>query len=57
VHLNRAAILADRLARPVEAEAELHAALAADPCYVPALLNLGNLHEGSRPPDRGARGL
>ena len=50
VHLNRGAILADHLARPEEAEAELRAALALDPAYVPALLNIGNLHE-----DRGNR--
>ena len=45
VHLNRAVILSDRLARPGAAQAELEAALAAKPDYVPALLNLGNLHE------------
>ena len=45
VHLNRAVILADHLARPDEAEAELRAALAIDPRYVPALLNLGNIAE------------
>lgn len=50
IHLNRAVILADHLARPDEARAELDAALAANPSYVPALLNLGNLHE-----DRGRR--
>jgi tetratricopeptide (TPR) repeat protein len=50
VHLNRAVIFADHLARPVEAEVELKAALARNPTYVPALLNLGNLHE-----DRGER--
>lgn len=45
VHVNRAVVLADHLARPDEAERELRAALAADPRFVPALLNLGNLHE------------
>jgi len=50
VHLNRAVILSDHLARPDEAEAELEAALKLKPDYLPALLNLGNLHE-----DRGNR--
>ena len=45
VHLNRALILADHLARPLEAQTELEKALARAPNYVPALLNLGNLHE------------
>ena len=49
-HLNRALILSDHLARPGNAEAELRAALDLNPRYVPALLNLGNLHE-----DRGER--
>jgi tetratricopeptide (TPR) repeat protein len=51
VHLNRAVILSDHLARPDEAEAELEAALALKPDWLPALLNLGNLHEdrGNRP--------
>ena len=50
VHLNRAVLLADHLARPDEALKELQAALRLNPGYVPALLNLGNLHE-----DRGER--
>jgi tetratricopeptide (TPR) repeat protein len=50
VHLNRAVIFADHLARPDEAQGELEAALAINPRFVPALLNLGNLHE-----DRGER--
>lgn len=50
VHLNRAVILSDHLHRPEEAEDELRAALDANPTYVPALLNLGNLRE-----DRGDR--
>ncbi|MBI5941792.1 MAG: sulfotransferase [Caulobacterales bacterium] len=50
VRLNRAVILSDDLRREAEAEAELAAALALNPAYVPALLNLGNLHE-----DRGRR--
>jgi tetratricopeptide (TPR) repeat protein len=49
-HLNRAVIYSDHLARADAAEVELAAALEINPDYVPALLNLGNLHE-----DRGAR--
>jgi tetratricopeptide (TPR) repeat protein len=45
VHLNRAVILTDRLRREDDAQRELEAALALAPTYVPALLNLGNLHE------------
>ncbi|HYE71181.1 MAG TPA: sulfotransferase [Aquabacterium sp.] len=45
VHVNRAVILADHLSRHDEAEAELRAALAIQPAYVPALVNLANLHE------------
>lgn len=45
IHLNRAAILSDALARPQDAKAELEAALALNPAYLPALVNLGNLHE------------
>lgn len=50
VHLNRAVILADHLREDDAAEAELNAALALNGAYVPALLNLANLHE-----DRGER--
>lgn len=50
VHLNRGVILADDLHRPAEAERELAAALRLNSGYVPALLNLANLHE-----DRGRR--
>ena len=49
-HLNRAALLSDRLRRDDEAERELRAALALAPGYLPAQLNLGNLHE-----ERGER--
>ena len=54
--LNRAVILSEDLHRPAEAEAELHAALALNPRFAPALLNLGNLHEdrGRRDPARRA---
>ncbi|MBV9930196.1 MAG: sulfotransferase [Alphaproteobacteria bacterium] len=48
VHLNRAVIFADDLGRADLAESALRDALALAPAYVPALLNLGNLHE-----DRG----
>ena len=51
VHLNRGVIFSDDLGRADLAERELEAALRLAPEYVPALLNLGNLHE-----DRGARG-
>lgn len=50
VHLNRGVIFSDRLRRDDEAERELLAALAIAPDYVPARLNLGNLHE-----ERGER--
>lgn len=45
VHLNRAAILSDALARPADAKAALLKALALNPNYLPAMVNLGNLHE------------
>jgi tetratricopeptide (TPR) repeat protein len=47
-HLNRGVIFSDDLGRDDLAEAALLAALGCAPDYVPALLNLGNLHE-----DRG----
>jgi tetratricopeptide (TPR) repeat protein len=45
VHLNRGVIYADHLRREDAAEAELAAALALNPNYVPAMLNLANLRE------------
>lgn len=45
VHLNRAVIYSDHLRQDDLAERELKAALQLDPGYLPALLNLGNLHE------------
>lgn len=45
VHLNRAVILSDLLLRTDDTRIELDAALAIAPDYLPALLNLGNLHE------------
>src|SRR5450631_3823911 len=48
VHLNRAVILSDALQRGHEAETELREALRLNPTYLPAMLNLANLHE-----DRG----
>jgi hypothetical protein len=50
VHLNRGVIYSDCLRRDDAAELELNAALALNPSYLPALLNLANLHE-----DRGER--
>ena len=51
VHLNRGVIYSDDLRAGAEAEAEWRAALALNPRYVPAWMNLANLHE-----DRGHRG-
>jgi tetratricopeptide (TPR) repeat protein len=53
IHLNRAVIYAE-LRQEQTAEAELRAALQSNPAYVPALLNLANLHEdcGRREPAR-----
>lgn len=45
VHLNRAAILSDQLHRDDDAMCELRQAIALAPGFLPALLNLGNLHE------------
>lgn len=51
VHVNRAAILSEHLGRDAEAEAELAAAIATSPDFLPAWLNLGLLHEDHA--DRG----
>ena len=48
VHVNRAVILSEYLEQPDEAEAELQLALRANPGFIVAWLNLGNLCE-----DRG----
>jgi Tfp pilus assembly protein PilF len=45
VHLNRGVIFSDHLRDYAAAERELNQALALNPSYVPALLNLGTLHE------------
>lgn len=45
VHLNRGVIYADYLRQEDAAERELHAALALNPTFVPALFNLANLKE------------
>ena len=52
VHLNRAVILSDQLGRTADAASELAQALANNPVYVPALLNLGNLEEDMGQRDR-----
>lgn len=50
VHLNRGVIWSDDLGDAEAAQVELERALAIDPNYLAALLNLGNLHE-----DKGER--
>ncbi len=45
IHLNRGVIYADDLRRSPAARLELEAALALNPAYLPALLNLANLEE------------
>jgi hypothetical protein len=45
VHLNRGVIFSDCLHQHEEAERELDYALALNPVYVPALINLANLYE------------
>lgn len=52
VHLNRGVIFSDCLRQYEAAERELNQALALNPVYVPALVNLANLHE-----DLGRRDL
>jgi tetratricopeptide (TPR) repeat protein len=54
VHLNRGVIYSDHLHQHAAAERELQAALALNPTYVPAWLNLANMHEdlGRRQPAR-----
>ncbi len=47
IHVNRAVILAEHLDRPYEGEAELRHALAVNPLFLPAWLNLGLLAEDS----------
>jgi tetratricopeptide (TPR) repeat protein len=44
-HLQRAVLFADHLRRDDDAHRELQDAIALQPDYLPALLNLGNLHE------------
>ncbi|MEQ1864238.1 MAG: sulfotransferase [Micropepsaceae bacterium] len=50
IHLNRGVIYSDCLRMDEAAEKELQTAIALNPKYIPALLNLGNLNE-----DRGDR--
>jgi tetratricopeptide (TPR) repeat protein len=45
VHVNRGVIYSDYLRRDDAAENEIKAALALNPNYIPALINLANLHE------------
>ncbi len=45
VHLNRAVIYSDQLARPDDARIALEQALFIEPNYLPALVNLANLEE------------
>jgi tetratricopeptide (TPR) repeat protein len=56
VHVNRSVILAEYLGRQDEAAAELDAALALNPDYLPALLNLAVHHE-DRGDAQGARAV
>lgn len=54
VHVNRAAILSEYMERSAEAEAELRAALAKNPKFLPAWLNLGGLMEDAGQADAAA---
>ena len=45
VHLNRSVLFAQHLAQPAAARREIEQALALNPKFLPAWLNLGNLHE------------
>lgn len=51
VHVNCAAILQDHMDRPDDALNDLEAALAINPSFLPAWLNLGHLHEDCGRPD------
>ncbi|KQZ69314.1 hypothetical protein ASE06_00295 [Sphingopyxis sp. Root214] len=53
-HVNRAAILSEYLEQIDEAEQELHTAIALDPGYLPAWLNLGSLMEDAGNADAAA---
>lgn len=55
IHLNRALILSSDLREYAEAERELQAALGLNAAYIPALMNLGNLHEDLGHRDAAAR--
>ena len=57
VHLNRGVIYSDCLRQDDAAERELQTALALNPDYVPALLNLANLKSDLGRARRGARDL
>jgi tetratricopeptide (TPR) repeat protein len=52
VLINRAAIFSEHLRQPLEAEAELQKAIAANPQRITARLNLGNLYEDLGDADR-----
>jgi len=54
VHLNRGVIFSDCLYDYAAAEREINAALTLNPAYVPALINLANLHEDLGRRDRAA---